>query len=384
MRKIYLTLAAAALTLGAFAQTPKLNTAPKRVDISGMKNRAVTGPAKSTSAVENFYVDYSAANFDDLFFVWTMNSGYTAADTAANPQGDRVNPINYAAVGLTGPLQGYYDATDIANTLNSWDYYYNPITIDSVFAILTHENNSGQYDKIYTEIVTLDASLKPTGTVLWSAVDSSNTTLSPGGNYVGTGASFVLSQAPAFTTTNNQKIGFNIRYIGSKLDTFTIIGGAVDNGTGQGTDVPSNYPNSWTRIPPNISGITKNANIGYGSPVGADGWFEAQNWSMWAYVTYNVTGVSENEFIKGVKIGQSFPNPADKATRFFYELQKPTNVTFQVFDVNGRLVKEFNEGVKEAGKHTHIIDLASFNSGVYFYTIKTDATTITKRFVVTK
>lgn len=378
MRKIYLTLAAAALSLGLSAQVQKSSVVKHSIDISNIKQVGNSSQAvKSNSAVENFFVDYSAANFDDLFYVWTFNSNYTATDT------QDVAPINYAAVGLTGPLAGYSDPNDVTGTWLEYPYYFNPVTIDSIFVILTHENNSGTYDKIKMQIVTLDGTNKPTDTVLWEQVDSSNVTLSSGGNWLGSGAAFVNAYAPAFTTTDGQKIGFNLRYEGSKADTFAIIGGSVDDGNG-GTTEQSNYQNSWLRIAYLGNNKLQNANIGYGNPVGSGGWFEAQNWGMFAYVTYNVTDVTENEFIKGVKIGQSFPNPADKATRFFYELQKPSNVSFDVYDMSGRLVKQYNEGVKEAGKHTHVIDVTSLTSGVYFYTIKTDATTITKRFVVTK
>lgn len=376
MKKIYLTLAAAALGLTAVAQqaAPQMrNASAKVVDIASLKQRGPVNNPKSGNAITNFWLDYSVANFDDAAYVWRFNSNYGATDTA----------VSYIAVAVTGPLWGYTDAADPANTIESYDYYFNPITIDSVFAAVSHENNSGTYNKIYYDIVTLNASGTPTSTALWTAVDSSNVTLSPGGNYVGQGAGVQLAYAPAFTTTNGQKIGLSLRYIGDKLDTFAVSAGYVDNGSG-GADDPSQFATSFMKFPPFINSIAPNSSIGYGNPVGADGWFEAQNWWLWAYVTYNVTSITENQWIKGVKIGQSFPNPADKQTRFFYELQKPTNVSFDVYDVNGRLVKNYNEGIKEAGKHTHIIDLASFTSGVYFYTIKTDATTITKRFVVTK
>lgn len=380
MKKFYLTLAAAALTLGLSAQVPKLAKATHRVDAANInaKKLSPAGTAKSTAAVENFYVDYSIANFDDLFYVWSFNSGYVTADTAT-VNGDNINPINYAAVSFINPLAGYVSDPTAPQ---EWPYFGDDaLTIDSVFALVTHENNSGTADSIIFQIVSLDAQSKPTSTVLWQGVDVSDTTMSPGGNWVGENASVLISHAPAYVASG--KVGLNLRYVASKLDTFSILAGSIDDGNG-GTMDQASYQSSWTRIPPFIPSITKNANIGYGNPVGTDGWFEAQNWEFWAYVTYDVTSVSENSFIKGVKIGQSFPNPANKATRFFYELQKPTNVTINVHDMSGRLVQEYKNGVKEAGKHNQVLDLESLTSGVYFYTIVTDQTTITKRFVITK
>lgn len=223
---------------------------------------------------QTIYVDYSVANFDDLSYVWKFNSGYNGADTA----------LNYAAVGLVNPLAGYTDPDDPQNTVGEWTYLTTqPLIIDSVFAIVTHENNSGQYDKIIIEIVALDANNKPTTTVLWSNTDSTNTSLSPGGNYLGQNAIFLLKAAANYTVPAGQKVGINLRYVGNELDSFAIVGTAVDNGQG-GTDNPSNYATSWMRYPPLINTTTKNTTIGYGSPVGSDGWFEAQNWNIWARV----------------------------------------------------------------------------------------------------
>jgi len=380
MKKIFLLTALVGFSLAAFGQQNfTIKTPVKKV---ANKQLLTTSLVKNTKAsIENFILDYSS--FDEFSILgYCVNSAFNNTDTSY------YNPTTVATVALVNPIVGYTDPADIIGTYVEFPYYYSGLTIDSVIFLGAHENNTGEYNKIVVNVLGANNLNVPNTTVLASVVDSTNTTLSPSGNWSSgqTGASNVFQSTVfvGYTIPNNQRAALSLTYIGSKLDTFCILASCLDTDGDEVADEPATYANSYVKIPFINNGAqlsTTNLVGGTGNPPPP---FAGQNIWIFAQVTYNFTSVTENEFIKGVKIGQSFPNPADKSTRFFYELQKPTNVTFQVFDVNGRLVKEYTEGVKEAGKHTHVIDLASFNSGVYFYTIKTDATTITKRFVVTK
>jgi hypothetical protein len=51
---------------------------------------------------QSFYMDHSAANFDDQFFVWRMSSSYTATDTA----------LNYIGLSLSH-IGGFTDPADV-------------------------------------------------------------------------------------------------------------------------------------------------------------------------------------------------------------------------------------------------------------------------------
>ncbi|UPT65931.1 MAG: T9SS type A sorting domain-containing protein [Sphingobacteriales bacterium JAD_PAG50586_3] len=190
---------------------------------------------------------------------------------------------------MVNPLPGYTNPSNISGTQVSNPYFtYCPLTIDTIYLKCAHENNTGTYNKIRVEIVTLDNNLKPTSTVLWSKTDSVNTTISPGGNWSGPNAVVKLKWPVGYTTSSGQKVGINIKYIGSKADTFAVVGGCINNGSG-GANLQSQFSTSWVRIPPYITGITKNTSVGYGSPIGANGWFEAQNWAVTAYVSYDAS-----------------------------------------------------------------------------------------------
>lgn len=379
MKKVYLTLAAAIITLGAVAQTiPSGKITP--ISANEMAKRPMgVGPVKSTNQVVEMYMDYSVANFDDQGFFVVYNSGYVAADTT----GSQSLLVNYAAQSVINPIAGYDVTDDPANpTILEFPYLAGPITIDSLFILLGHENNSGTADTVRFELVGANGQGVPNNTVLWSGQETSNVSLSPSGQFTGDNSSIIFSLAPNFTSTQGQRFAINFVYRGSKQDSLRIVGGSVDDNddTNIGTTNQSLYTNSFIRIPGIIPNVTRNANLQFTD----DSFFDVQNWFMWARVTYNVTSITENAFVKGVKIGQNQPNPAGAITSFFYELQNPTNVTIEVRDINGALIDVINEGTKSVGKHSTVLNTNALANGVYTYTLKTNETTVTKRMVVAK
>ncbi len=81
---------------------------------------------------------------------------------------------------------------------------------------------------------------------------------------------------------------------------------------------------------------------------------------------------------------QNMPNPATNTTRISYELKKTETVNIDIYDFLGNKIKTFNEGRVAAGYHSIEINLNAFASGTYFYSLKTDKSTITKKMVVIK
>jgi hypothetical protein len=56
----------------------------------------------------------------------------------------------------------------------------------------------------------------------------------------------------------------------------------------------------------------------------------------------------------------------------------------KVYDISGKEVQNLFNGVKEAGSYQLKFDGANLNSGVYFYRLMTNGTTITKSMVLVK
>lgn len=66
-------------------------------------------------------------------------------------------------------------------------------------------------------------------------------------------------------------------------------------------------------------------------------------------------------------LAQNYPNPFNPTTTIAFDLPRATNVRVQVYDIEGRLVKELVNGNMEAGHHSFSFDATNLPSGVYIY-----------------
>ncbi len=84
-----------------------------------------------------------------------------------------------------------------------------------------------------------------------------------------------------------------------------------------------------------------------------------------------VTAVEqEKEYLpdsRNYKLFQNYPNPFNPATTISYFVPQKMNVKIKIYDVLGRIVDEFSEGVKSAGMHSVIWNAKNMTSGVYYY-----------------
>jgi len=80
----------------------------------------------------------------------------------------------------------------------------------------------------------------------------------------------------------------------------------------------------------------------------------------------------------------AFPNPFSPVTRISYAIPKRQSVRLVVYDVAGRLVEELADGVKGPGEQVVEWDVGRLPSGIYFYRLRADNTTLTKKMVLLK
>lgn len=336
-----------------------------------------------TRAAQSYvvFLDYGTANGDDAGYIWSFNSLYTGIDTA----------LNYVAVSLDA-IAGF-DETGATVGIGEYGLVGLPdaypenllITIDSIFVQMTHENNSGLTDSVIIQLVNTTGTGAPGNTVLWQQAFATDTSLSSNGNWLGTGASFILDVNPAFTsTTPGAKYAVNIKYIDpSKQDSFGVAASYVDNGSG-GTDNPSYYENSYMRYPPFISSVAKCANIGYGTPVGADGWYEAQNWTVFAKTSYD-WDVRVNDVNNNLTFTSFYPNPTKDELRVNLDLKNASDVTITISDVTGRIVSSVFNGNMNAGNNKITTSTVDLSNGIYFINANTsNGNVVSAKFVVAK
>jgi len=90
-------------------------------------------------------------------------------------------------------------------------------------------------------------------------------------------------------------------------------------------------------------------------------------------LTFTYTGTEAgNDIIATTMLKGNYPNPFNPVTNIAYSIQDAGNVTIEVYNLRGQLVKTLVNEVKETGDHTAIWDGTdntnkSVSSGVYFY-----------------
>jgi hypothetical protein len=84
------------------------------------------------------------------------------------------------------------------------------------------------------------------------------------------------------------------------------------------------------------------------------------------------------------KLGQNYPNPFNPATTVEYSVSKEADVSLNIFNELGQLVKNVSEGNKKAGDYKIQLDCTDFASGVYFYQLVVDGSPEAKKMVLVK
>lgn len=83
-----------------------------------------------------------------------------------------------------------------------------------------------------------------------------------------------------------------------------------------------------------------------------------------------VVGMNEtdnlNEFIK------VFPNPSNGNGTLEYYLLRQSNVEIRIYNLEGKLIRSFKEGVKQEGSHRLSLPTKEFGQGIYVVKIKTE------------
>ncbi len=93
-------------------------------------------------------------------------------------------------------------------------------------------------------------------------------------------------------------------------------------------------------------------------------------------------------------LAQNFPNPFNPETWIPYQIMESAEITIQIYDPSGRLVRRLDLGLKSAGFYTTRSTAAYWDgrnnegervaSGVYFYTLQTRDFSATRKMLIAK
>jgi hypothetical protein len=372
------------LTLGSFAQqvnTPNSDFEKFRVPQEEFELLKRSHSGNSSRSDVGLYIDYPVTDEieqglgEGINYLWTFNSNYTAAaDTD-------IIPINFVGVRLL-ELIGYTDPLlDPIETYSGPFAYPNSlqITIDSVFVYLTHENNSGEDNKLFVDIRKLSttntfAAAQP---ILWTDSVVTNTSLSSSGNWLGVGAGYVLALPVGYTTTVGQKVGLGLRYIAPKSDTLGIAAAYVSNPNGPASPgdyaMKSKFPYSvirWEGF--NNGNFSSTGGIWYTFAAGQTdtSYFKAQNWQIWTKVSFSdVTGIKKQVMLP-IDAGQNSPNPFSHSSQVSFSTKENQALSLVTYNVEGREVLRTNLGYKTQGTHQIELIANDLASGTYFYRLE--------------
>lgn len=83
-------------------------------------------------------------------------------------------------------------------------------------------------------------------------------------------------------------------------------------------------------------------------------------------------------------LNQNYPNPFNPVTKISYELKSADNVVLSIFNTNGEQVKTIVDEYQNVGQHSILFDASKMNTGIYFYTLKTNSSIETKKMILVK
>ena len=102
------------------------------------------------------------------------------------------------------------------------------------------------------------------------------------------------------------------------------------------------------------------------------------------YVYYDGTGIEDSTIPESIILHQNYPNPFNPETVINFSLPKADQVTLSVFNMSGQLVNRLVKEKKPAGNHSINFNASDLNSGIYFYTIETGSTKLSKKMLFVK
>lgn len=134
----------------------------------------------------------------------------------------------------------------------------------------------------------------------------------------------------------------------------------------------------------NLAGLTTTTYVGAFGSTGnwTAGWsnFNPQNYIAVPNAISQISDLVPNTF----KLNQNYPNPFNPVTTINFSIPVKGFVTLKIYDVTGRMITELVNQVMIAGEYKYDFNASNLNSGVYFYTLKGENFTETKKMMLVK
>lgn len=104
-----------------------------------------------------------------------------------------------------------------------------------------------------------------------------------------------------------------------------------------------------------------------------------QKYNLYTSVESDLNNIPTN-----FTLDQNYPNPFNPSTKISFGLPQRSNVVLKIFNTLGEQVAELVNESLEAGTHSYNFDASSLSSGIYIYTLQTEAGNISKKMTLLK
>ncbi len=101
---------------------------------------------------------------------------------------------------------------------------------------------------------------------------------------------------------------------------------------------------------------------------------------------FNTTALDDGQVlvVNGYELEQNYPNPFNPLTTIRYKLPIRSFVELTLYDVSGRRVKSLVDEIRPAGANQVQLDAGNLASGIYYYKLKTQGFTLTRKMTLLK
>ncbi|MCB0722340.1 MAG: S8 family peptidase [Ignavibacteriae bacterium] len=106
--------------------------------------------------------------------------------------------------------------------------------------------------------------------------------------------------------------------------------------------------------------------------------------SVLAASTITAVTVNNNVTPESYKLSQNYPNPFNPATNIEFSIPVKGFVSLKIYDITGREVAQLVNTHLYPGLYTANFDASRLSSGVYFYTLRAEGFTQTKKMLLVK
>ncbi len=126
-----------------------------------------------------------------------------------------------------------------------------------------------------------------------------------------------------------------------------------------------------------------------GLATNSDGGTSGDDWNWAASKRIIVRSPSGIKNISGevpgkYSLSQNYPNPFNPSTKIRFSVPQSSEVKLTVFDMTGREVEVLQNGLMSAGVYEADWHPVNLSSGIYFYTLKTNGFTETRKMILAK